>query len=64
MKYIAIKLKAFDYWLWFEIKKVKRENGVFIGKEGWGDGGNLTEININEDLIEGEITSETLQYSS
>lgn len=63
MKYIAIKVKHFNYWIWFEISKTSKENCCFIGKKGWGKGGAYTSININENNIEGEINSDTLQYT-
>ncbi len=61
-EYIAIKIKSLDFWLWFESEKVKRENGVFEGKAGWGKDGAFTEITVNENEISGEIHSDTLQY--
>lgn len=62
-KYIAIKVKGIAHWLWFETKKVKHINHEFIGKDGWGKGGALTNITVSEDEIIGEIHSENLQYT-
>jgi hypothetical protein len=64
MEYIAIKISNFHYWLWFELKKVKRENGRFIGENGWGKNGALISIDISEKLIQGEILSKQLQYNN
>ncbi len=64
MKYIAIKVSGINHWFWFENEKVSRHNikGTFIGKDGWGRGGALTNLEIPESQIEGEIESEDLQY--
>ena len=59
-KYTAIKLRGFDYWIWFETIKIQFNEQV-IGKEGWGKNGSLTEIDIERDQVEGKITSNTLQ---
>lgn len=61
-KYVAIKVKGIDHWFWFDRTGVSRDNGVFRGLDGWGDGGAMTEITVDEGLIEGEIASESLQY--
>jgi hypothetical protein len=60
MKYIAIKVKGYSYWLWFEKAKIKRENYKFIGTEGWGKDGALTCITIDTSEIVGEINSDEL----
>ena len=62
-KYIAVKVKGIAYWLWFNTKKVKRANHEFVGKDGWGKGGTLTNITVPEDEIIGEIHSDDLQYT-
>ena len=62
-KYIAIKVEGICHWFWFESVKVTRKDYKFIGKEGWGHGGAMTEIEIKEDKIEGELCSEALQYT-
>lgn len=62
-KYIAIKVRGIRYWLWFNIKKVKRDSYTFIGKDGWGKGGAYTNITVPEDEIIGELYSDDLQYS-
>jgi len=62
-KYLAIKVDGFKHWLWFDRKKVVRGNATFEGEEGWGDGGALiNSITVDENLIRGEIESDTLQY--
>ena len=62
MKYLAVKLKDFSYWIWFEIEKVERVEGRFVGTEGWGRGGTRTDLDIKESLIDGEMKSNELQY--
>jgi len=61
-KYIAIKVRGLSHWLWFDLNKVTRVDGKFIGKAGWGLDGVFTEIDIPETEIVGEITSSNLQY--
>ncbi len=61
--YIAVKLKGFQYWVWFKDENVTELNHTFVGKEGWGKGGTLTNIDVSQDLIEGIITSQELQYN-
>lgn len=61
-KYIAIKVKGLNHWLWFDTTKVTRDSGIFIGKGGWGKSGAFTEIKIEERYISGEIESTDLQY--
>jgi len=62
MKYIAIKVKGINHWIWFEKEKAIRQGGNFIGDAGWGKDGAYTSITISESQIEGEITSDSLQY--
>lgn len=61
-KYTAIKLKGFNYYVWFETEKTINELSVFIGKEGWGKGGTLTNIKCSSNQIESYIYSDELQY--
>jgi hypothetical protein len=63
MEYTAIKLKSLNFWLWFKTAKTTKENGKFVGVEGWGKGGAFTNIKVNENEIEGEIESDSPQYS-
>ena len=63
LEYTAIKIKNFNHWLWFKTEKVTQKDGVFVGKEGWGYQGNLTEITINESEIIGYITSDFPMYN-
>ncbi len=62
LKYIAIKVKGLNHWLWFEQEKVIEMNGTFEGTDGWGAGGNLTSIKISNCEITGRIYSQALQY--
>lgn len=62
-KYIAVKVKGIEHWFWFESAKVTRNGGIFVGKDGWGKGGAYTNLSIKEEMIEGELQSEDLQYA-
>jgi len=61
-KYVAFKVKGLHNWLWFSRANVKEENGKVIGKGGWGEGGEFTEIEVSFEEITGRINSEALQY--
>ena len=61
-KYVAIKLIGLKSWLWFETANVTEEDGRFIGKAGWGQGGAFTEVDVDDDSIESRLVSEALQY--
>ena len=62
MKYTAIKLSCFGYWIWFLTEKIKEDNDTFIGIDGWGNMGALTSVEVNDHLVEGRIESESAQY--
>jgi hypothetical protein len=64
LKYMAIKVKGIKHWLWFETEKVTRDSNNFTGRDGWGKGGNLTDISVHENDIIGEMYSEAPQYSN
>ena len=38
-KYIGVKLRGMETWLWFLTSKVTEQDGNFVGKGGWGSGG-------------------------
>lgn len=61
-KYVAFKVKGLHHWLWFDRSKVNEEDGRVIGKGGWGQGGEFTEIDVSSDEITGRINSNGLQY--
>ena len=61
-KYTAIKVKGIKHWIWFEVKNTELFDDKFIGTKGWGINGVQTEMDVNVDLIEGQIFSEVLQY--
>ena len=61
-KYVAIKLKGFNYYIWFETKKVIYDSNCFIGKSGWGKGGAFTNIKCSSSEIDSYIYSDELQY--
>ena len=62
MNYIAIQVIGMSHWFWFDVKYVMRKNGRFVGKNGWGLGGALTNIDIPEHNIISELHSNQLQY--
>lgn len=62
MKYLAIKVKGMNHWLWFASENIDEKDGVFIGTGGWGKGGAFTSCKVSSLLIEGRIESESLQY--
>lgn len=62
MKYIAIKIKNFNYWIWFDKRNVQEDSSTFIGTGGWGRDGEITDVNIPLNMIEGRIESNNLQY--
>lgn len=61
-QYIAIKLKNFSHWLWFERIHVVKANGEFVGLYGWGADGAGTDVKVHVNQIEGEMYSDALQY--
>lgn len=62
LAYIAIKPKGFKYYIWFKTDNVSTINNQFIGKDGWGVNGVLTNIVCNESEIDSYISSEIAQY--
>lgn len=62
LKYMAIRVKGFDYWLWFATEDTSVESGTFTGKGGWGNGGAFTEIEVSTSDITGRISSDMPQY--
>jgi hypothetical protein len=62
-KYVAVKIRGIEHWFWFARDMIKRECYKFIGKGGWGKDGAYTNINVDENLIEGELDSNELQYA-
>ena len=61
-KYIAVKLKGLNHFIWFRTSKVITSLGCFIGKNGWGKNGALTNLKCYEKDIEAYIYSDELQY--
>lgn len=62
-KYIAVKPKGFNYYIWFITEQVECDSGFFIGQNGWGKNGSNTSIKCNENEIVSYIYSDELQYS-
>lgn len=63
-KCIAIKVKGFEYYIWFYSEKVSVDDScIFHGSSGWGNGGAMTNIDVNLDEITGVIYSSDLQYT-
>ena len=64
MKYLAIKIKSFNHWIWFKKENVAEDSITgFSGKGGWGKDGAMTDVSIPINLIEGRIESNELQYN-
>ena len=61
--YIAIRVQDMNPWLWFEREKVKIEDGLFHGENGWGRSGAATDISVKIDMIKSVIHSSNLQYT-
>lgn len=61
-KYIAIRPKGFNHYIWFKKDKVNNACGSFIGLDGWGKGGAFTSIECDENEIKSIIYSDELQY--
>jgi hypothetical protein len=61
-KYIAVKLKGFRYYVWFDNNNVEFKPTGFIGRGGWGKDGSMTNVECEYSQIEGYIHSEDLQY--
>jgi hypothetical protein len=62
-KYIAVKPKGFDYYIWFEQEKVIQDLVYFIGRNGWGKNGAFTNLKCRSSEIESFIYSDELQYT-
>jgi len=62
MKYVAIKLIHFPYWLWFKKENVKEGPNYFNGVEGLGRNGAHTTIDVDVNSIVGRINSDSLMY--
>lgn len=62
-KYIAIKVKDLNHWLWFKTVNVTEKNGRFIGLDVWGHQGNFMEIDVDCREIVGRIHSDHPHYN-
>ena len=63
MKYRAIKLTGLNHWIWFKEENITETDlGEFFGRGGWGKGGDHTNVDTPQSLIEASIYSDTLQY--
>jgi hypothetical protein len=62
-KYVAIKPKGLNRYIWFKTENVSCESDVFLGQNGWGKNGALTNIKCNTNEIESYIYSDELQYN-
>ncbi len=63
MKFLAIKIKEVDFWIWFEKTKVEESTLVFTGQRGWGKQGRDISIEVSPHLIEGRMEADELQLS-
>lgn len=62
MKYLAVKVKDVDFWMWFETAKVYEDGNLFSAEDGWGKNGAKINVNLDKRDIIGRIESDTLQY--
>ena len=62
MKYTGIVVRGMDHAIWFETAKVERSNSRVWAKDGWGEGGAQTDLEISTDAVEGWLYSDALQY--
>jgi len=62
VKYLAVKLKGLNHFVWFERQKTKQAQGQFAGQGGWGARGVATNIQCQVSAVEAWIYSEELQY--
>lgn len=65
MKYIAIKVKGLDFWLWFENdpEHYSNEQGKITGIKGWGRNGNYIEsFSCDSSEVVAAMYSEALSY--
>lgn len=61
-KYLAVKIACLPHFVWFKRSKVREEDGLFHGHDGWGEDGALTHLSCTVQAIEARIESEALQY--
>lgn len=61
-KYLAVKVKGLDHYLWFKSENVANESGKFVGKDGWGKRGANTDLETYDSEIISTISSDALQY--
>jgi hypothetical protein len=62
MEYIAVKVKGLDFFIWFQIKDVTIEDGLFIGTSGWGKDRCATNLECKQADIVATIHSSELQF--
>lgn len=62
MPFIAVKVEAFPHWIWFSREGVTEEADQFIGVNGWGKDGAMTDLDVPAHMIQGRIESSELQY--
>ena len=62
LKYVAIRPKGFNHFLWFDWIAVQIDSDTFLGIKGWGVNGAHTNIKVKIQDIEAFIHSDSLQY--
>ena len=60
--FVAILVKGFDTYIWFEKEQIKSKSGSFDAIGGWGQGGSSTSLTARYEDIRGIIYSDRLQY--
>ncbi len=62
-KFLGIKIKGYDYFIWFKRTNTSLNNSTFTGKDGYGKGNNNTSITCNISEIVGAIHTDSEQYN-
>jgi hypothetical protein len=62
--YVAVKVKGFNHFIWFERFNIVDDGIFFCGVNGWAQGGALTHLNCESSAIEARIESDTLQHDN
>lgn len=63
MKYIGVKIKFFNYWIWFETDNYTVEDDQIVAKNGWRTEGEELDLSVDKAMLEGVIHTNTLQYN-
>lgn len=66
-KYIGLKVKYFNFWVWFEAEKInkgKEVEGKYVGCDGWGlNGNNILKLEVDIEDVTGQIIADSPMYT-